>query len=254
MMVHAAPGGPFDAERALPAEVAAKIEAAYHLDEPLPQQFLRYMSGVVQGDLGPSYRYREYTVSELIGTGFPVSLKLGALAIGLAVILGLSAGTFAALRQGSMLDRVLMSFAMTGISIPVFVVGPVLVLLFAVKLNWFPAGWSGASGAAKYVLPVITLALPQVAYTAENVQSRLEEETRMYLHSDRGLQINYVENTMMLSKLFDWFAGDFESKSGSVINYIKPYLDEKAMAFLDRMPKKSYITYNWALNAKEPLK
>ena len=96
--------------------------------------------------------------------------------------------------------------------------------------------------------------LPQIAYTAENVQSRLEEETRMYLHSDRGLQINYVENTMMLSKLFDWFAGDFESKSGSVINYIKPYLDEKAMAFLDRMPKKSYITYNWALNAKEPLK
>ena len=96
--------------------------------------------------------------------------------------------------------------------------------------------------------------MPQIAYTAENVQARLEEETGMYLHSDRGLQIDYVENTMMLSKLFDWFAGDFESKSGSVINYIKPYLDEKAMAFLDRMPKKSYITYNWALNAKEPLK
>jgi hypothetical protein len=96
--------------------------------------------------------------------------------------------------------------------------------------------------------------LPQVAYTAENVQARLEEETGMYLHSDRGLQIDYVENTMMLSKLFDWFAGDFESKSGSVTNFIKPYLDEKAMAFLDRMPKMSYITYNWALNAKEPLK
>jgi hypothetical protein len=96
--------------------------------------------------------------------------------------------------------------------------------------------------------------LPQVAYTAENVQARLEEETRMYLHSERGLQIDYVENTIMLSKLFDWFAGDFESKSGSVTNFIKPYLDEKAMAFLDRMPKMSYISYNWALNAKEPLK
>ena len=187
MMVHAAPGGPFDAERALPAEVAAKIEAAYHLDEPLPQQFLRYMSGVVQGDLGPSYRYREYTVSELIGTGFPVSLKLGALAIGLALILGLSAGTFAALRQGSMLDRVLMSFAMTGISIPVFVVGPVLVLLFAVKLNWFPAGWSGASGAAKYVLPVITLALPQVAYIARLTRaSMIDVLSRDFIRTARA--------------------------------------------------------------------
>jgi len=96
--------------------------------------------------------------------------------------------------------------------------------------------------------------LPQYAYTAENVQVRLEEETRMYVHSKRGLQIDYVENTMMLSKLFDWFAADFEAKSGSVTNFIKPYCDEKAMAFLDRMPKRSYISYDWALNAKEPLK
>ncbi len=96
--------------------------------------------------------------------------------------------------------------------------------------------------------------LPQSAYTAENVQLRLEDETQKYLHSKRGLQFDYVENTMMLSKLFDWFAGDFELKSGSVTNFIKPYLDEKAMAFLDRMPKMSYISYDWALNAKEPLK
>ena len=96
--------------------------------------------------------------------------------------------------------------------------------------------------------------LPQWAYTAENVQIKLAEETRKYLNSKRGLQIDYVENTMMLSKLFDWFAGDFESKSGSVTNFIKPYLDEKAMAFIDRMPKMSYLEYDWALNAKEPLK
>ena len=96
--------------------------------------------------------------------------------------------------------------------------------------------------------------LQQVAYTAENVQARLEEETRMYLHSERGIQIDFVENTMMLSKLFDWFAGDFDSKSGSVTNFIKPYLDEKAMAFLDRMPKMSYIKYDWSLNAQEPIK
>ena len=166
LMVHAAPGGPFDAERVLPADVAANIEAAYHLDESLPQQFVRYMSGLVRGDLGPSYRYRDYTVAELIGTGFPLSLQIGVLAMLLALLLGVSSGTIAALRQGSMLDRVVMSLAMTGISIPVFVVAPVLVLLLAVKLHWLPAGWSGTEGAAKFVLPVITLALPQIAYIA----------------------------------------------------------------------------------------
>ena len=166
LMVHAAPGGPFDDERVLPPDVAANIEAVYHLDEPLPQQFLRYMSGLLRGDLGPSFRYRDYTVAELIGTGFPLSLRIGLLAIVLALLLGVSSGTIAALRQGSMLDRVVMSFAMTGISIPVFVVAPVLVLLLAVKLHWLPAGWSGSPGAAKYILPVITLALPQIAYIA----------------------------------------------------------------------------------------
>jgi len=95
--------------------------------------------------------------------------------------------------------------------------------------------------------------LPQFAYTAENVQNKLTDETRKYLNSKRGLQIDYVENTMMLSKLFDWFAGDFESKSGSVNNFIKPYLDEKAMAFIDRKPRMSYLEYDWALNAKEPI-
>lgn len=166
LMVHAAPGGPFDDERVLPTDVAANIQAAYHLDEPLPQQFTRYMAGLLRGDLGPSYRYRDYTVSELIGSGFPISLQLGVLAMALALLVGISSGTVAALKQGSMLDRVVMSLAMTGISIPVFVVAPVLVLLLAVKLQWLPAGWSGESGFAKFVLPVITLALPQIAYIA----------------------------------------------------------------------------------------
>ena len=166
LMVHAAPGGPFDDERTLPPEIEANIARAYHLDEPLPAQFVRYLSGVLRGDLGPSYRYADRSVAELIGTGFPVSLRIGVLAILLALLLGISSGTIAALRQGSMLDRVVMSFAMTGISIPVFVVAPVLVLLLAVKLHWLPAGWSGMPGIAKYVLPVITLALPQIAYIA----------------------------------------------------------------------------------------
>jgi oligopeptide transport system permease protein len=166
LMVHAAPGGPFDDERALPADVEANIAAAYHLDEPLPQQFLRYMSGLLQGDLGPSYRYRDYTVADLIGTAFPYSLKLGAMAMALALLLGVSAGTVAALRQGTTFDKVVMGFSMTGISIPVFVIAPVLVLFLAVKLQWLPAGWSSSTGVSRYLLPVITLALPQIAYIA----------------------------------------------------------------------------------------
>jgi len=166
LMVHAAPGGPFDDERVLPADVEANIAAAYHLDDPLPKQFVRYLGGLVKGDLGPSYRYRDYTVAELIGSAFPLSLKLGAMAMALALIIGVTAGTEAALRQGTRIDRVVMGFSMTGISIPVFVIAPVLVLLFAVKLQWLPAGWSGASGMGRYVLPVITLALPQIAYIA----------------------------------------------------------------------------------------
>lgn len=166
LMVHAAPGGPFDDERVLPPEIEANIAAAYNLDAPLHQQFLSYMSGLLRGDLGPSYRYRDHTVSELIGAAFPLSLRIGALAILLALALGIAAGTAAALRKDSRLDRAVMAVAMTGISIPVFVIAPVLVLLFAVKLQWLPAGWSASSGAGRFVLPVIALALPQIAYIA----------------------------------------------------------------------------------------
>jgi oligopeptide transport system permease protein len=166
LMVHAAPGGPFDDERVLPPETATNLAAAYHLDESLPQQFVRYLRGLLQGDLGPSYHYRDHTVSELIGMAFPVSLKIGALAMLLAVAVGVAAGSFAALRRNSLLDRAVMTLAMTGISIPVFVIAPVLVLLLAVQLQWLPAGWSGNEGVARLVLPVIALALPQVAYIA----------------------------------------------------------------------------------------
>lgn len=166
LMVHAAPGGPFDAERALPHDIEANIARAYHLDEPLPQQFVRYMSGLLQGDLGPSFRYRDYTVNDLIGAAFPLSLKLGAMAMALALVLGVSAGTAAALRQNKALDRVVMGFSMTGISIPVFVIAPILVLFLAVQQQWLPAGWSSTTSASRLVLPVVTLALPQIAYIA----------------------------------------------------------------------------------------
>lgn len=165
LMVHAAPGGPFDDERVLPPEIEANIARAYDLDEPLQQQFLSYMGGLLQGDLGPSYRYRDHSVGELIGAAFPLSLQIGALAMLLALLVGIAAGTAAALHKDSLLDRMVMAVAMTGISVPVFVVAPILVLFLAVQLQWLPAGWSGG-GASRFVLPVISLALPQIAYIA----------------------------------------------------------------------------------------
>jgi len=173
LLVHAAPGGPFDDQRVLPPEIEANIEAAYHLDEPLPMQFLRYVGGVLRGDFGPSFSYRDYTVSELIGQSFPISLQLGALAMLLAAIIGVSTGIAAALRQNSPLDKVVMGVAMTGVSIPVFVVAPLLVLLFAVKLQWLPASWTGSQGVSRLLLPVVSLALPQIAYVARLTRASL---------------------------------------------------------------------------------
>jgi oligopeptide transport system permease protein len=175
LMVHAAPGGPFDAERALPPEIEANIARAYHLDEPLPQQFARYLGGVLTGDFGPSYRYRDYSVSELIGNAIPVSMKLGVLAMALAVLVGVSFGTLAALRQNSGLDRLTMGLAMTGISIPVFVIAPLFILFFAVKLQWLPASWSGSTSAWRFLLPVVALALPQIAYIARLTRASMIE-------------------------------------------------------------------------------
>lgn len=173
LLVHAAPGGPFDDERALPPEIEENIQAAYHLDEPLPMQFLRYISGVVRGDFGPSYSYRDYTVSELIGRSFPISLQIGALAMLLAAFAGVGIGIVAALRQNTPLDKVVMGFAMTGISIPVFVIAPLLVLLLAVNLQWLPASWTGSQGASRLLLPVVSLALPQIAYVARLTRASL---------------------------------------------------------------------------------
>ncbi|MFC1813773.1 DUF547 domain-containing protein [Thermodesulfobacteriota bacterium] len=95
---------------------------------------------------------------------------------------------------------------------------------------------------------------PRFAYTEDNVQTKLEEETRKYINSQRGIRIDYAENTLYLSKLFDWFAGDFEFKAGSVLGFVKPYLSEDVRVFLERKPKMAYIHYDWSLNAQEPLK
>ncbi|HEY4163053.1 MAG TPA: oligopeptide ABC transporter permease OppB [Dongiaceae bacterium] len=160
-MIRLAPGGPFDTERAVPPDIEANLKRAYHLDESLPRQYVRYLSGVVHGDFGPSFKYKDFTVAELIAQGFPVSLALGSMAMAAALALGLFLGVWAALRQNSAVDYSAMGISMLGLAVPNFVVAPLLTLVFGLMLGWLPVGGWGKG--ANYVLPVIALCLPQIA-------------------------------------------------------------------------------------------
>ena len=174
-MMRIAPGGPFDRERALPPEIEKNVLAAYDLDQPLLVQYADYLLGVLRGDFGPSFKYRDFTVAELLWTGFPASLKVGGLAILLAVLLGITLGTLAALRQNTGIDHAVMATAMIGITIPNFVMAPLLTLIFGVWLSWLPvAGWNGGAP-RNLVLPVIALALPQIAYIARLTRGSMIE-------------------------------------------------------------------------------
>ncbi len=178
-LVRIAPGGPFDSEKALPPEIQANLNAKYHLDEPLLQQYFRYLGQISSLDFGPSFQYKDWTVNELIGEGFPVSLTIGGLAMVLAFFGGTMIGVFAALRQNTAADFGVMGFAMLGISIPNFVIAPILILLLAVYAGWLPAGgwdWS----LQRMVMPVITLALPVTAYVARLTRGSMIE----VLHSN----------------------------------------------------------------------
>jgi len=178
-LIRVAPGGPFDSEKALPAEIRANLDAKYHLDEPLLQQYFRYLGQIVTLDFGPSFQYKDWTVNELIASGFPVSLTIGGLAVILAFMLGTAVGVIAALRQNSAVDYSVMGGAMLGISIPNFVIAPLLTLLFAVYLGWLPAG--GWEWSFRYMLlPVVTLALPVIAYIARLTRGSMIE----VLHSN----------------------------------------------------------------------
>lgn len=178
-LIRMAPGGPFDGEKVLPPEIRANLDVNYHLDEPLLQQYFRYLGQIITGDFGPSFQYKDWTVNELIARGFPVSATIGGLAMALAFVLGTLIGTFAALRQNTALDYSVMGVAMLGISIPNFVVAPLLILGTAIYAGWLPAGgwdWSWQ----RMVLPVITLALPVVAYIARLTRGSMIE----VLHSN----------------------------------------------------------------------
>lgn len=178
LLTRLAPGGPFDEEQALAPEIRANLEAAYGLDQPVHVQFARYVRGLLHGDFGPSFKFRDFTVSELIASGLRVSLALGSMAMLLALALGIPAGIWAARSRGGTADRLVMALAVAGISIPVFVVGPVLALVFGVWLGWLPvAGWLPGRP-ADLVLPVVSLALPVLAFIARLMRGSLLEVLR----------------------------------------------------------------------------
>jgi oligopeptide transport system permease protein len=177
-MMRLAPGGPFDKERSLLPEIEAAINAAYHLDEPLWQQYLRYMGGLLQGDLGPSFQYSGFTVTELIVQGFPVSLAIGLSSLLLALLVGGAAGIWAATRQNRFGDWSVMTLSMAGISLPSYVVAPLMILLFAVTLHWLPAGGWEQGRYLDMLMPVLALALPQIAYIARLMRGSMIEVLR----------------------------------------------------------------------------
>lgn len=165
VLVRMAPGGPFDEERAVPQAVLENLNKRYHLDDPIHIQFIDYLGNLLQGDFGPSFKYPSRSVTEIIATGIPVTLELGFYALLVAMSIGITAGIFAAMKPNTWQDYLPMSFSMVGICLPSFVLGPLLLLGFAIHLNWFPvSGWGDSPG--DKVLPSITLGAAYAAYVA----------------------------------------------------------------------------------------
>lgn len=177
-MMRIAPGGPFDSQRRLPPEIEHNMEKAYNLDKPLTVQFFKYLGGVLHGDFGPSFKNKDFTVSQLIAVGAPVSVLLGLCALSIALIIGLAVGITAALNQNTTLDFLIMTFAMVGITIPSFVIAPLCILVFAVWLHWLPAGDWSHGDFLHILLPVTTLMLPQIAVIARLSRGSILEVLR----------------------------------------------------------------------------
>lgn len=165
LMIHAAPGGPFSQERKVPIEVIKHLNERYHLNEPIWKQFLTYVGNLLQGDFGPSFKYPTHTVNDLLAAGFPATFELATYATLFALVVGLTAGIIASLKPNSMQDYVPMSSAMLGICLPSFVLGPLLLLVFGIWLQWLPvSGWGQIPG--DKILPSITLGASYAAYIA----------------------------------------------------------------------------------------
>lgn len=172
-----APGGPFSRNRKISAEVQTNIEASFHLDEPIWQQFARYLWGILRGDLGPSMKHRDYSVNDLIASGLPYSLTIGFWAILVAALIGIALGLAGALRRNGWTDYAAGTVGVIGIAIPIFIIGPLMQSYFAVHLGWLPVGgWN--AGWKSLVLPVLVLALPNIAYISRLTRSSLIESMR----------------------------------------------------------------------------
>lgn len=174
-MMRFAPGGPFNLERPLAPQTMANVMKTYGLDQPLWKQYLTYLGNAMTGDFGPSFVYKDNTVAELIGKALPYSIELGLWALVVAVVGGVLLGTIAALRQNGWIDYLLMAVATIGVTVPNFVMGPVLTLIFAITLSWLPAG-SWGDGSFKFLLlPVLSLGLPQLAVFARLTRGSMIE-------------------------------------------------------------------------------
>jgi oligopeptide transport system permease protein len=197
-LMHWAPGGPFDAEASLEPEVIANLQAAYDLDKPVAIQYGLYLGKVLRGDFGPSIVYIDRTVTELLAIGLPVSLRLGLSAMLLAILIGGSFGILAALRKNSSADYAVMSMAMTGIAVPSFVMAPLMSLIFGVILKILPVATLEPRGSlaeaipalapiTPYIMPVIALALPQIAILARLTRGSMIETLRQnYIRTARA--------------------------------------------------------------------
>jgi oligopeptide transport system permease protein len=195
LLLHAAPGGPFDSAKRMLPEIQKSIEAKYHLDEPLWRQYLRYLADLARGDLGPSFQYRSTSVNEIIAQGLPVDAIVGLTAMTLALTIGAAVGVNAALRRGTRWDYGSMGLAVVGISTPVFVVAPLLILIFAVKLHWLPAGDWVRGSPSHLLLPAVALALPYIAYIARMMRgSTIEVLNSPYIRTARakGLPLRLI--------------------------------------------------------------
>jgi oligopeptide transport system permease protein len=179
-LVRFAPGGPFSSEKKVPEQVLQNLMKKYHMDEPLGQQYLRYLGDVLRGDFGPSFRYRDSTVNQLIAQSFPNSIFLGSLSLVMALIMGILVGILSALKQNRWQDYAAMSIAVVGISVPLFVIGPVFQLIFGLKLHWLPiSGWiTSRDGLKTLVMPALTLAFPYFAYIARLSRASIVEVLR----------------------------------------------------------------------------
>lgn len=188
-IIRVAPGGPFDREKRLPPEIMKNIEKKYNLDEPIIQQYARYMFDVLRLELGPSFAYHDHDVNYFIAHSLPKSLILGSLSLLFAVTFGIGLGMISALKQNSGLDYTAMTLAVFGITVPNFVVGPVLMYFFALKLGWLPtSGWiTGRFGWVTIIMPLITLTLPYFAYIARLSRASILEVLRSdYIRTARA--------------------------------------------------------------------